>query len=143
IERTLNALGIRGIPAMNGRQAWEELQKIASYAEASGRDPLSIPGSIYGAIGICQFMPSNLQRYGVDATGKGYVDPFSQKDAFPSVANYLREKGWSSRMGRRDKHRLLLTYNRDHRYANTVLAVADRLKGGEGMRKKKGAVASL
>lgn len=37
IERTLNALGIRGVAAMNGRQAWEELQRIASYAEASGR----------------------------------------------------------------------------------------------------------
>ena len=38
IERTLNALGIRGISAMNGRLAWEELQKIATYAEASGRE---------------------------------------------------------------------------------------------------------
>lgn len=37
IERTLNALGIRGVAAMNGRQAWEELLRIASYAEASGR----------------------------------------------------------------------------------------------------------
>ncbi len=37
IERTLNVLGIRGIAAMNGRQAWEELQRIANYAEASGR----------------------------------------------------------------------------------------------------------
>ncbi len=38
IERTLNALGIRGIAAMNGRQAWEELQKIASYADSAGRE---------------------------------------------------------------------------------------------------------
>lgn len=37
IERTLNALGIRGIAAMNGFQAWQELLKIANYAEASGR----------------------------------------------------------------------------------------------------------
>lgn len=37
IERTLNALGIRGVMAMNGMQAWEELQKIASYADATGR----------------------------------------------------------------------------------------------------------
>jgi two-component system, chemotaxis family, chemotaxis protein CheV len=37
IERTLNALGIRGVMAMNGLQAWEELLKIANYAEASGR----------------------------------------------------------------------------------------------------------
>ncbi len=37
IEKTLNVLGIRGISAMNGRQAWDELQKIANYAEASHR----------------------------------------------------------------------------------------------------------
>lgn len=38
IEKTLNALGIRGVMAMNGRQAWEELQKIARYAETAGRE---------------------------------------------------------------------------------------------------------
>lgn len=37
IERTLNALGIRGIAALNGLQAWQELQKLADYAEATGR----------------------------------------------------------------------------------------------------------
>jgi two-component system chemotaxis response regulator CheV len=37
IERTLNAMGIRGMAAMNGRQAWDELQKIANYADATGR----------------------------------------------------------------------------------------------------------
>jgi two-component system chemotaxis response regulator CheV len=37
IERTLNALGIRGVASMNGRQAWEELQRIASYADAARR----------------------------------------------------------------------------------------------------------
>ena len=37
IERTLNALGIRGMSAMNGRQAWDELQKVAAYADATGR----------------------------------------------------------------------------------------------------------
>jgi len=37
IEKTLAALGIRGIAAMNGRQAWEELQRVASYAAAAGQ----------------------------------------------------------------------------------------------------------
>jgi two-component system, chemotaxis family, chemotaxis protein CheV len=37
IERTLSAMGIRGMAAMNGRQAWEELLKIANYADATGR----------------------------------------------------------------------------------------------------------
>jgi len=38
IEKTLNALGIRGMAAVNGRQAWDELLKIANYAESTGRD---------------------------------------------------------------------------------------------------------
>lgn len=37
IARTLEALGVNGISAMNGRQAWEELQKIAAQAELAGR----------------------------------------------------------------------------------------------------------
>lgn len=37
IERTLNVMGVKGIAAINGRMAWQELQKIATYAEATGR----------------------------------------------------------------------------------------------------------
>ena len=37
VARTLEALGINGISAVNGRQGWEELQKIASQAEVAGR----------------------------------------------------------------------------------------------------------
>lgn len=36
IERTLKVLGLRYIAAVNGRMAWEELQKAANYAESSG-----------------------------------------------------------------------------------------------------------
>lgn len=38
IERTLKAMGVRGIAANNGRLAWEELQRIASHAQAVGRE---------------------------------------------------------------------------------------------------------
>ncbi len=37
VARTLEALGVNGISAMNGRLAWEELQKIAAQAEVAGR----------------------------------------------------------------------------------------------------------
>ena len=37
IERTLNALGIKFVAAVNGRMAWDELQKIAAFAETTGR----------------------------------------------------------------------------------------------------------
>ncbi len=37
IERTLEAIGIKGISAINGKQAWDELQKIAAQADLAGR----------------------------------------------------------------------------------------------------------
>ena len=37
VKRTLQALAINNIATMNGRHAWDELQKIASQADLSGR----------------------------------------------------------------------------------------------------------
>jgi len=37
IERTLEALCVRGMAAQNGRQAWDELTKVATQAELAGR----------------------------------------------------------------------------------------------------------
>ncbi|THF66501.1 chemotaxis protein CheV [Pseudothauera nasutitermitis] len=37
ITRTLDALGVRYVSSVNGRAAWEELKKVAAYAESSGR----------------------------------------------------------------------------------------------------------
>jgi two-component system chemotaxis response regulator CheV len=37
IERTLAVLGIKHVSAVNGRAAWDELQRIASLAESTGR----------------------------------------------------------------------------------------------------------
>ncbi|WP_374486240.1 chemotaxis protein [Zoogloea sp.] len=37
IERTLDALAVRYVGAVNGRQAWDELEKLASFAASSGR----------------------------------------------------------------------------------------------------------
>ena len=37
IERTLDVLAVPYVGAINGRMAWQELQKVASYAESTGR----------------------------------------------------------------------------------------------------------
>ena len=39
IQRTLDALGVKYVSAMNGRAAWDELRKLASYAESIGKKP--------------------------------------------------------------------------------------------------------
>ncbi len=40
IERTLAAMGVKGVSAVNGRRMWEEMEKMAVYAKSVGR-PLS------------------------------------------------------------------------------------------------------
>ena len=108
--------------------AYKELKALIAYAEKKGVDPVTIPGSIFGAIGLCQFMPSNADLFGVDADGDGIIDLFSSSDAMCSIANYLKKNGWREGMSRERQHRVILSYNQSHTYANTVQAIADKLK---------------
>lgn len=119
--------------------AYNELKALIVYAEHLGLDPLRIPGSLYGAIGICQFMPSHAVNFGVDADRDGRVDLFARTDAFHSIGNYLRVHGWKSGMSRVKKHKVIRAYNPSNRYANTVLAVAEKLtvKRTAGKQSKK------
>jgi len=107
--------------------AYRELKALIVYAGKAGLDPLQIPGSFYGAIGICQFMPSHATNFGVDADKDGRVDLFSRPDAFHSMANYLKGHGWKARMSREKKFKVIRAYNASNTYAHTVLAVADKL----------------
>jgi membrane-bound lytic murein transglycosylase B len=108
--------------------AYNELKYLLEYSRINNTDPLSIPGSIYGAIGLCQFMPSNVFLYGIDTDGKGRIDLFSTPDAMNSIANYLHQNGWGCRIDRKNRRQVVMTYNKSQVYANTVLAVADRLQ---------------
>lgn len=110
--------------------AYRELKSLLMYASKSGIDPLVIPGSIYGAIGICQFMPSQISVYGVDADMDGYIDVFSEMDAFYSIANYLRAHGWKCGISKKGQYRVIMAYNPSHAYASTVVKVAERIKKG-------------
>ena len=42
IVRTLDAMHVKYVEAINGRAAWEELEKIAAYAQASGQEVSSL-----------------------------------------------------------------------------------------------------
>jgi membrane-bound lytic murein transglycosylase B len=108
--------------------AYGELKALIRYAADNGIDPLSIPGSLYGAIGICQFMPTKISVYGVDADRDGRVNIFAEPDALYSMANYLRSHGWRCDMSAKKQHRVILAYNHSKIYADTVLTVAKKLK---------------
>lgn len=42
IEKTLSAIGVKGVAAINGGKAWEELQRIAKYAESMDKPVSSV-----------------------------------------------------------------------------------------------------
>ena len=39
IERTLETMGVKGMSAVNGRQLWDEMEKVAAYAKTQNRAP--------------------------------------------------------------------------------------------------------
>ena len=84
-----------------------------------------LPGSIYGAVGLCQFMPSNITTYGADGDGDGRVDLFTIPDAVASLSFYLYKHGWRAGIDRKRQHALLMRYNKSTVYANTILALGD------------------
>lgn len=54
-------------------------------------------GSWAGAMGQSQFMPSAFMSYAQDGDGDGHINIWqSRTDAFASIANYLKTRGWDS-----------------------------------------------
>ncbi|MGZ5198972.1 MAG: lytic murein transglycosylase B [Telluria sp.] len=73
-----------------------ELENTLVFAREAGIDPLSLSGSFAGAVGMPQFMPGNILKYGVDFDGDGRIDlSGSSADAIGSVANFLARHGWN------------------------------------------------
>jgi len=108
--------------------AYEELKALLEYCWSNGKDPLSIPGSIYGAIGLCQFMPSNIKRFAEDGNGDGMIDLFSAPDAILSLSRYLSLNGWKKGINLKGQVDVLMRYNRMRTYAHTILALAKTIE---------------
>ena len=109
-------------------RGYRELRALIDYARQSQSDPLAVRGSSEGAIGIPQFLPSNIGRYGRDGDGDGTVDLFKHEDAIVSIGCFLEMHQWRQAQGAREMKRVLLNYNRSSYYANTVHDLARRLK---------------
>ncbi|MBW1670060.1 MAG: lytic murein transglycosylase [Deltaproteobacteria bacterium] len=111
--------------------AYEELRALLIYSEQNKIDPLEIKGSIFGAIGLCQFMPSNALRFGIDHDQNGKIDLFLKPDALASMANYIRHYGWKDNLSRKEQEAVILRYNYSRPYARAVLDVAERLSDSD------------
>jgi membrane-bound lytic murein transglycosylase B len=110
-----------------GQWARVELESLLRYAWDNRLDPLSFPGSIYGAIGYGQFMPSNVAKYAVDGDGDRKIDLFAKPDAIFSIGKFLREHGWLAAKNEEGRRQVIMRYNKSGTYVNTVLFVARTL----------------
>ncbi|MBC2745210.1 MAG: lytic murein transglycosylase [Desulfosarcina sp.] len=109
--------------------AYRELKAFLTYTEKEGMDPTTIKGSYAGAMGISQFMPSNIAPYGKDGNADGQVDLFVHADAISSIASYLKHYGWKPGISREKAFKAVYHYNHSKYYVNTILDIADKLKG--------------
>jgi membrane-bound lytic murein transglycosylase B len=114
----------------NRRSTWaeNELIEFLRLCREQNKDPFSIRGSWAGAFGICQFIPSSYARFAVDGNRDGVIDLFDFRDAFASIANYLKAHGWEN--GRLEAMRqAIYAYNHCDSYVEAVLAYAKATKG--------------
>lgn len=109
--------------------AYRELKAFLKYAEGEQFDPCCVTGSLAGAMGIAQFMPSNILSLGKDGNQDGRIDLFNHSDAIFSIANYLKHHGWQPGISQDKAYKVLLRYNYSKYYVNTILKIAERLRG--------------
>lgn len=109
-------------------RAYKELKALLTYVKDQNIDPFSIKGSTEGAIGLPQFLPSNITTYGFDGNGDGKIDLFQHEDAIASIASYLKAHKWREDNSYKKKKEIIRHYNPSDYYATTVLKLAERLK---------------
>jgi membrane-bound lytic murein transglycosylase B len=108
--------------------AYKELKAFLEYTSREGFDPLSIPGSFAGAVGIAQFMPTSILAYGKDGNDDGMVDMLNHADSMASIANFLKSHGWRPGQSRNKAEKIIYHYNHSSYYVNTILKISSRLK---------------
>ena len=73
----------------------KELEEFLVILYKNDLKPFDVQGSYAGAVGLPQFMPSSIKRFGVYFDGDGKIDiNHSTADTIGSIANYLSKHGW-------------------------------------------------
>ena len=108
--------------------AYRELKALLRYTEKEEIDIFKIPGSYAGAVGIPQFMPSNIIRFAADGNMDGRIDLFEHADAIASTANFLKKAGWYRGIDNEKAKKVIRQYNPSSYYIDTILQVAQMLK---------------
>jgi membrane-bound lytic murein transglycosylase B len=111
--------------------AYKELVAFLTYADKEDMAPhdiYDIIGSYAGAMGIAQFMPSNILILAEDGNDDGSINLFHHEDAIASIANYLKHYGWKPGITREEAGAVVYHYNHSSYYVDTVLKITEKLK---------------
>lgn len=114
---------------LQDRSKWacDELRALLQLQESHAARVHTLKGSVMGAVGWPQFLPSSLVRFGADGNNDGIIDLYEPADAIFSVANYLHGHGWTNGIDRTAQEEVIYSYNHSRPYIRTVLAVAYQL----------------
>lgn len=108
--------------------AYAELKALINYMDKEGLAPERVKGSFAGAIGICQFMPTNIPKLAKDGNKDGVIDLLNHEDAIYSIANYFKQHGWKSGLSRQKQYNVIYKYNHDNHYVDAIQKISDKLK---------------
>lgn len=108
--------------------AYDEIAALLKWTTLQKTSASSLSGSVMGAVGWPQFLPSSMVRFAEDGDGDGRIDLYEPTDAIFSVANYLRGNGWCEAKSRTDQEAVIWQYNHSRPYIQAVLGVAERLR---------------
>ncbi len=117
--------------------AYNEFRALAIEIIENDLDPYNMPGSIYGAIGLCQFMPSNIKKLAVDGNEDGIINLFEPADAIASVGRYLKNSNWKTNSSTSTKTKVIRKYNNSTIYAQTILGLSERIEKNLALINKK------
>lgn len=108
--------------------AYKELIAFLNYTSKENMDPVDVSGSYSGAMGIAQFMPTNIIAFAKDGDNNESIDVFNHSDAITSIANFLKHYGWYPGIDGEKAYNVIYHYNHSQQYVDTILKVSKLLK---------------
>jgi len=118
---------IETLASRRANWAYKELKYFLEIIRSEEIDPLEVYGSIAGALGMPQFIPSSYKAYALNKNSfkEWLYDP---EGAIFSIGNYLKSHGWKRGLPIHQQKKLLWHYNRSEPYGETILQVAEKIR---------------
>ncbi|AHA27743.1 Membrane-bound lytic murein transglycosylase B precursor [Candidatus Liberibacter americanus str. Sao Paulo] len=129
---TLSALATLSYDCRRSKLFTEQFFTAVSLVN-NGTISIDSIGAPHGEIGQFQFLPTNVERFAVDADGDGKADVVnSNLDAIESAANFLKKSGWNAMYGYQPQEpnfKILNRWNASMVYKKTVAYIAANIDG--------------